>query len=279
MVFEASWVLILLSAALYGDHCLSLSPSSQQVARQSPVIVATTHDRQCSLDLGRRGFLRWASIVGAACGGVGLSPFGALARNPDSIAVVDKRRCTDIESCREIGDQKVEQDLKDNPIIQLENGVRFKRLKPGVGSGRVTNGDSVDIIFSISRANGAYMYSKGFGFEKVQRGVGDFGLRSDEGLESYRVQLGKSINRDVPFGIELALIGMRKGERRRIEVPPSVGFETSDWRPEPTSRRGKAQIVDYRNIVNGRGPAQPAFPASTIWDVEVLSYWAQSEAQ
>jgi hypothetical protein len=222
--------------------------------------------------MGRRDFLRFVSVVGVACGGVRTGPFEAFAVNPDSVAVVVKKRCTDIESCREIGDLKVQQDLVEKPITKLNSGVRFKRLKPGVGYGTVKNGDTVDIIFSISRANGAYMYSKGFGFEKVQGSVGSGGSQSDEGLDSYRIQLGKTSNRDVPLGIELALIGMQKGERRRIEVPPIVGFETSDWRPEPTTRRGKAQIVDYRNILNGRGTNQPAFPAPTIWDVEILSF-------
>jgi hypothetical protein len=272
MVFVEKYrVIKLLSAALLGVHSLSLSPSTQHGTRDHPVDAATTHYRHHSLNLGRRSFLHRVSVVGVACGGIGICPFGALALNPDSVPVVAKR-CTDIESCREIGDQKIQQDLAEKPITKLDSGVRFKRLKPGVGSGTVKNGDSVDIIFSISRANGAYMYSKGFGFEKVEGGVGGFGLQSDEGLDSYRVQLGKSSNRDVPLGIELALIGMQKGERRRVELPPSVGFETSDWRPEPTTRRGKAQIVDYRNILNGRGTSQPAFPAPTIWDVEVLSF-------
>ena len=51
------------------------------------------------------------------------------------------------------------------------------------------------------------------------------------GLDSYRVTLGTG---NLPVGVEQALIGAKKGERLRIEVPPNVGFETSNWKPEPT---------------------------------------------
>ncbi len=212
--------------------------------------------------------------LGVTSLGFAICPATALSL-PSSSTTSSKKKCTDIESCREIGDQKIQETLQDNPITRLDSGVRFKRLKPGVGSATVQDKDVVDIIFSISRANGAYMYSKGFGYEKVQ-GVGFETMQSDEGLDSYRVVLGKAVNdKNVPVGIEQALVGMKKGERRRIEVPASVGFETSNWRPEPTTRRGKAQIVDYKNILYGRGSSQPPFPAPTIWDVEVLSFRAK----
>jgi hypothetical protein len=179
-----------------------------------------------------------------------------------------RSRCTDIESCREVGEQKVQQDLQDNPVTRLPNGVRYKKLKAGVGSERVEEDDVVDIIYSISRANGSYMYSVGFGYNKVDGMISGM-ASSDEGIESYRVVLGR---KELPVGVESALIGSKKGERRRIEVPPAVGFETSNWKPEPTTRRGKAQIADYQSILKGRGTAQPPFAAPLIWDVEVLGF-------
>ena len=109
------------------------------------------------------------------------------------------------------------------------------------------------------------MYSRGFGFEKIDV---DGKKQSDLGLDSLRVKIG-SERRDVPLGIEQAIAGMKRGERRRIELPPNVGFETSEWRPEPVTRRGKASIASYKRILEG-GPNQPAFPAVTYWDVEVL---------
>mmetsp|Transcript_22450 Transcript_22450/g.29506 ORF Transcript_22450/g.29506 Transcript_22450/m.29506 type:complete len:266 (+) Transcript_22450:21-818(+) len=173
-------------------------------------------------------------------------------------------KCTDIESCREIGERKVEKDMKENPTTVLNSGVRYKVLRPGTGDNTVQEGSSVDLIYSISEGGGAYMYSKGFGYEKVDIGGK---LQSDLGLDSLRVVVGR---KNVPVGIEQALVGMKRGEKRRIELPPSVGFETSNWQPEPTSRRGKASITGYQRILTGFG-SQPPFPAVTIWDIEVLS--------
>ncbi len=235
-------------------------------------------------------------------------------------------KCTDIESCREVGERKVEEDLRLNPIVKLPSGTRYRILRPPTGSssssgGRVVNeGSSVDLAFSISSGSGQYMYrqgklcfsfaidvlsnifrdfrdplaarlfllsfahkstsrcmllwrisfkifhSKGFGFEKI-----DFGGRqeSDLGLDSIRAVIG---HHDVPIGIEEALIGMGRGERRRVELPAgtNVGFESSNWQPAPTSRRGIVQIQQYKKKLSGFG-SQPPFPAETVWDIEVLA--------
>ena len=167
-------------------------------------------------------------------------------------------KCADIESCREVGEAKVAADMAANPIIKLSDGVRYKRVKEGAGAS-VSSGDVVDVAYSISTAGGSYMYSRGFGFEKDSDGVVDAG-------DFLRVRMG---NGDLPKGIELALRGMKEGEKRRIELPPGdVGFESSDWKPAPTTRRGKAQIVAYKNLINGNGSSQPPFPAVTVWDIE-----------
>ena len=48
-------------------------------------------------------------------------------------------------------------------------------------------------------------------------------------LDSYRMVLGEL---DVPRGVELALEGAHRGDVRRIELPPDLGFATSEWRLE-----------------------------------------------
>lgn len=173
-------------------------------------------------------------------------------------------KCADIETCREEGERKIEADLKANPIIKLSDGVRYRVLQPSSHSGaKVSVGSSIDLIYSISTASGQYMYSKGFGYEKVNFGGKQ---QSDLGLDSIRVVVGKQ---NVPVGIESALIGMGRGERRRVELPPGVGFETSNYEPQPTTRRGITQIEQYKRKLQGFG-SQPPFPAETVWDIEVL---------
>lgn len=168
-------------------------------------------------------------------------------------------KCADIESCREVGEAKVAATDAANPVFKLSDGVRYKRLKDGA-SAAASGSDVVDVAYSISTAGGSYMYSRGFGFEKDADGVTDTG-------DFLRVQLG---NNDVPKGIELAIRGMKAGEKRRVELPPGpvAGFESSDWKPAPTTRRGKAQVTAYKNLINGNGSSQPPFPAVTVWDVE-----------
>ena len=186
------------------------------------------------------------AAMGAATGAALTLPTQVLAK------------CADIESCREVGEAKVAADMAANPIIKLSDGVRYKRVKEGAGA-TVSGNDVVDVAYSISTAGGSYMYSRGFGFEKDSDGVVDAG-------DFLRVRLGSG---DVPRGIEIALRGMKEGEKRRVELPPGdVGFESSDWKPAPTTRRGKAQIVAYRNLINGNGSSQPPFPAVTVWDIE-----------
>mmetsp|Transcript_9157 Transcript_9157/g.21835 ORF Transcript_9157/g.21835 Transcript_9157/m.21835 type:complete len:241 (+) Transcript_9157:138-860(+) len=175
-------------------------------------------------------------------------------------------KCTDIESCREIGDARVAQDLKENPVTRLDSGVRFKILSSGVGGEAVKGGSSVDIIYSISRAGGQYMYSQGFGYETVDIGNGK--MVKDLDVDFLRV--GKvGSHQDVPIGIEQAMIGMQKGEKRRVELPPSAGLATSNWKPAPNSKAGKQSIVAYQRILDGFG-SQPGFPAPLIWEIEVL---------
>jgi len=175
-------------------------------------------------------------------------------------------KCRDIESCREIGEQKDAENLAKNPIVRLGNGLQYKVLSLGLGNAVVTENSQIKIIYSISQANGSYMYSQGFGYNKIDAGNGK--MVSDLNLDALPVQMGSN---EVPVGIQKALIGARRGERRRIECPAALGFETSNWKPEPSSFRGKRQVIDYRSTLTGRGDTQPPFPAPTLWDVEVVS--------
>ena len=174
-------------------------------------------------------------------------------------------KCTDIDSCREVGEAKDQQDLQNNPIHHLPNGISYKVLDGGTPSSSqtVTPNSSVDIAFSVSQANGRYMYSKGLGLEKVEF-MGK--LTRDRDIDSLRVDFGKQ---NVPLGIEQVLVGMKKGEKRRVVLPPEVGFDTSDWQPAPVKRDAQRQMEVYRQLLRGNG-AQPPFAAPTIWDVEVL---------
>jgi len=174
-------------------------------------------------------------------------------------------KCTDIESCREIGERKDAENLANNPITKLGNGLQYRTLAVGTSNEVIKKDSTIQIIFSISQGNGSYMYSRGFGFNKIDAGNGR--KVNDYGLDTLSVEMGSTA---IPVGIQTALLGAKRGERRRIECPAKLGFETSNWEPKPATFRGERQMIDYRNTLSGRGGGLP-FPAPTVWDVEVVS--------
>lgn len=76
----------------------------------------------------------------------------------------------------------------------------------------------------------------------------------------------------ISLSIHLALPhlpGAHKGDVRRIELPPDLGFETSDWRPAPEGNGGQQRLQRYRSLLSanlGRRDYQPLI----LFQVEVL---------
>jgi len=115
-------------------------------------------------------------------------------------------------------------------------------------------GDAADIRFDVLSTSGNLLY----GVPSREPGEAQAGV-----LDSYRIRLG---SHDVPIGVELALEGAHKGDFRRIEVPPDLGFETSDWKPTPTGFSGRQRLENYRTRLKpGSG-----YAASILFQVEVM---------
>ena len=96
-----------------------------------------------------------------------------------------------------------------------------------------------DLRFSVLKGNGDLMY----GVPNREPGAQDVG-------ETLRVVLGQ---RDVPLGVERALIGASRGSRRRVELPPASGFASSDWRPKPAGFAGQQRIERFKRLLTGNG--------------------------
>ena len=113
-------------------------------------------------------------------------------------------KCTDIDSCRAIGEAKEAADLAANPIVRLGGGLQYKVLNAGVGDAVVSEQTAVvKLAYSISQASGIYMYSQGFGYNKIDAGNGQ--LVSDLGLDALTVHLQDAEAKEVPVGIQRAL--------------------------------------------------------------------------
>lgn len=184
---------------------------------------------------------------------------------PVAISTNAEAKCTDIESCRAIGEQKEAEKLALSPITRLGGGLEYKVLSAGTGDETVSPESKIKIIYSISQANGDYMYSQGFGYNKIDAGGGS---KVSDFIDALPFKMGST---EIPIGVQKALLGAKRGERRRIVCPPKLGFETSNWQPEPKNFRGQRQIADYKALLEGRGSAPP-YLAPTIWDVEVVSF-------
>ena len=94
---------------------------------------------------------------------------------------------------------------------------------------------------------------------------------SGECARLYRLVLG---SRNVPLGVEMAS-GCAQGDVRG-EVPPDLGFETSEWRPTPEGFSGKQRLERYRKLLSGNG-LQPGYAASILFQVEVLRVRPKAE--
>ena len=166
-------------------------------------------------------------------------------------------KCKDIESCREEGERRIAQDeLDKGPIVRLPGGIRFREPKRGSGDEVLREGDVAEITFVVTTTGGNYMYSFG---RSIEPGQADYG-------ETLRVLLGRH---DVPIAVERAMVGMRRGGVRRIEVPPALGFSTSGGEPAPVSFSGRKKMERYEALLTGNG-LQPGYEALLIFEVEVV---------
>ena len=174
----------------------------------------------------------------------------------------ERPKCKDIESCQAEGERRAaEADARAGPLRNVgpvgANGlgrVRYRAMKETSDGPPLRTGDAADIRFDVLSTSGNLM----FGVPSREPGESATAI-----LDTYRIVLG---SQDVPIGVELALEGAHKGDFRRIEVPPDLGFETSGWKPVPSGFSGRQRLDNYRaRLRPGSG-----YAASILFQVEVV---------
>ena len=176
-----------------------------------------------------------------------------------------KAKCRDIESCQAEGERRAaEAEARAGPVRNVgpigANGfgrIRYRAMRETADGPALRQGDAAEIRFDVASTGGDYMY----GVPSREPGAAQAGV-----LDTYRIVLGAH---DVPVGVELALEGAHRGDFRRIEVPPDLGFQTSDWRPTPQGFSGRQRLERYRKLLTGNG-LQPGYSASILFQVEVV---------
>eukprot|EP00882_Tetradesmus_deserticola_P018313 GHRQ01019672.1.p1 GENE.GHRQ01019672.1~~GHRQ01019672.1.p1 ORF type:complete len:231 (+),score=80.59 GHRQ01019672.1:164-856(+) len=117
-------------------------------------------------------------------------------------------------------------------FFKTASGVKVQELAPG--SGEVAKaGDSVLIDYVLRRNNGYFIYStiEGISFQPRDVPVGPI-----------RLQLGSG---NIIDGLQDALVGMRQGGKRRVLVPPELGYVSSVLQPQPPTFATKRQLANH----------------------------------
>ncbi|KAL3681052.1 hypothetical protein R1sor_024008 [Riccia sorocarpa] len=128
---------------------------------------------------------------------------------------------TNIEDARNAGEKlREEKEAAEGPVRVSSSGIKYRELEPGTGR-VVAPGDIVSVYYTVSRLNGYYLDSMGYGKE----GKNDVG-------EALKFEYGKGV---VPEAIDGGMEGMREGGRRRILVTPERGWVREELLPRPTS--------------------------------------------
>ena len=225
-------------------------------------------------ELPRRIFMQRAAAVTAVVTAAPAPSATAVAYRTEAYSTPNtpgrsKPKCKDIESCQAEGERRAaEADEKAGPVCNVgpigANGfgrVRYRAMKETSDGPELRPGDAADIRFDVLSTSGNLLYGV------PSREPGESQARV---LDDYRIVLG---SHDVPVGVELALEGAHKGDFRRIEVPPDLGFQTSDWKPTPSGFSGRQRLENYRTRLKpGSG-----YAASILFQVEVMKVRPASE--
>ncbi|GAQ82985.1 FKBP-type peptidyl-prolyl cis-trans isomerase family protein [Klebsormidium nitens] len=140
---------------------------------------------------------------------------------------------TNIDDAREEGERRREEkERAEGPIVKLPSGVKYRELAVGTGEA-LRPGDLVSVYYTIYRLSGLYIDSVGYGKE----GKDDVG-------DAFTFELGAG---QVPQGVEQGVLGMCIGGRRRILVPPKLGWINDGVLPRPTSGAAERRLLRHTN--------------------------------
>ncbi|GIL92722.1 hypothetical protein Vretimale_11763 [Volvox reticuliferus] len=130
-------------------------------------------------------------------------------------------------------------------LVTLPNGLQYRELLEGTGP-EATIGSLCEISYIVYRlSSGAYYkYSSGgtpvflFSLGYGQEGKDDVG-------QTYRFRLGEAGS--LPAAATLALVGMRQGGKRRVLVPPRLGWVDDKVGPRPDTFGGQRRLAGHKD--------------------------------
>ncbi|KAG2485435.1 hypothetical protein HYH03_015814 [Edaphochlamys debaryana] len=130
-------------------------------------------------------------------------------------------------------------------LVTMPSGLQYRELAVGTGP-EAALGSVLEITYTVYRlSSGAYYkYSSGgtpvflFSLGYGKEGQDDVGT-------TYRFRLGDPGS--LPRAVTPALVGMRQGGRRRVLVPPQLGWTDDKVGPRPATFGGQRRLIGHRD--------------------------------
>lgn len=119
-------------------------------------------------------------------------------------------------------------------FFKTENGVKVQVLSEGQGP-PASDSDTVLIDFSLRRSNGYFIYStmEGVSFQPSDVPIGPILLDLKNG--------------NIIQGLREAISGMKKNGKRRVLVPPELGYINGDLQPQMPTFATKRQVENHKS--------------------------------
>ena len=172
-----------------------------------------------------------------------------LGKAPPASGNSNRRTEEEIRRARDEAERRRDERAAEaNPgvLVTLPSGIQYRELDEGKSDGKTAQkGDTLFVLYTVYRlAPGAYfkyssggtpifMWARGYGTE----GQDDVGA-------TYKFVLGEP--NALPRAVAPAVLGMREGARRRVLVPPALGWVSGDVNPKPPTFGAGRRLANHR---------------------------------
>ena len=179
-----------------------------------------------ALSSSRRNFIETLSIgsllLAPNAANAGIDPSALKQYSVEGDASGATTRLRQLEA-----DKNRPDDLIDKPFDKLESGVSYREYREGKGEAVVKEGSKVAVEMSIR--------CKSFSTANDPGGVKYFSTKDDTEFNELAWTVGSG---ELLPGLEEAMMGMRKGALRRIEVPSTAVFAGRKENQLPLPKEG-----------------------------------------
>lgn len=215
--------MIVRNELLRGDLCICLESSRRKNIEKRSVHMEIKGNEIVQLSQSKRAFLL-ASTAGVLSIFQVNKAFARGAGNPSTLLTGDWSS----------PGLAAPEDPDAPKFFKTADGVGVQELTKGKGEAAKI-GDSVLIDFVLRRANGYFIYStiEGVSFQPKDIPTGATNLYLEE-------------EKTVP-GLISGLVGMQKGGRRRILVPPRLGYLNNNLEPQMPTFATRRQLSNHIN--------------------------------